>query len=317
MRGMRMAVGVGLMLASVACSGEAPTPTSDTPSLPSGSEATPPGSPLFYFEGSVDTAKGTMAVAYRAPTGELQAQTTLPYGNSAGSVYFHTCGVPTYNAGTHQLTGAVQAVNRMATTQSSFIAIIDSVSLAGVTPASGTIATYGTVAPNSADCGTTQSWVFTNPTDANFTFTGHADGTTAGSPVTIPITQAMMFGTSSTCVSPHEFYSTTTGSLGFSWTDTTNAIPASIQVQFAPGWARVTGVTRVVYLNGTQIGSYTVNPSGFTCAFNTAYTQTVTASTVAPFVRNGVNTITVEISSGSASLASINGTATYAVVTLN
>jgi hypothetical protein len=56
-------------------------------------------------------------------------------------------------------------------------AVIDSVSLAGVTPSSGGIASYGDVAPGTADCATTRTWPFTDPTDADFSFQGHAEGT--------------------------------------------------------------------------------------------------------------------------------------------
>jgi hypothetical protein len=61
-------------------------------------------------------------------------------------------------------------------------AVIDSVSPVGITPASETIASHGTVNTGvAANCSVnTEAWTFMDPTGTNFTFIGHADGTLLG-----------------------------------------------------------------------------------------------------------------------------------------
>ncbi len=107
----------------------------------------------LYFEGNVDVTAHTMTVTTRTPMGPIQTEAQLPYGFSAGNVFFHTCAgtlswaPPTY-------TGTVQAVNLMSGTVMGMTAVIDSVTPSTVTFATP-IATYGDVATNTkSDCGT-------------------------------------------------------------------------------------------------------------------------------------------------------------------
>jgi hypothetical protein len=151
----------------------------------------PVPSAIVEFEGTVDLVQQTIGIRYPSPTsgqiGVDQADVVIPYGTGAGQAFFHTCpGTVAFNAGTHLLTGSVQAVNNTAATVQMLNAVIDSVSPAGVTPASGIIASYGTVNSGvGANCSSnTATWTFTDPTNTNFTFIGHADGAAASIPVT-------------------------------------------------------------------------------------------------------------------------------------
>lgn len=156
--------------AVAACSGPL-----ETPAAPGAADGSRPA--LLRFMGSIDVEQGTMTVVTLRASGEYALQVQLPYGETSGDVFFHTCsGTVTYNVGTHQLTGNVQGVNLTSATLSPFDAVIDSVSPTGISPSSGTIASYGPAAPNAADCLSFQVWTFTDPTDTNFSFTGHAEG---------------------------------------------------------------------------------------------------------------------------------------------
>jgi hypothetical protein len=178
---MKSIVSSASLVALASCSGQSPAPgpvalSASDPSAPSAIGAS---KTLFYFDGNVDPDKGTMTVTVRSPTGELTSQSTLPYGPSAGDVYFHTCaGTPAFNTGTHLMTGAVQAVNLMTSNVGDFTAVIDSTIPSTVTPSSGVMFDYGNVAPNTAsNCGSPNgAWTFTDPTNAPFTFAGHAEG---------------------------------------------------------------------------------------------------------------------------------------------
>ncbi len=116
----------------------------------------------------------------------------------------------------------------------------------------------------------------------------------------ITITEDMMVGTAySWGRTPNEYSGGVCGSgesPGFAWTDTTGVVPASISIQVAAAWNcnDLPNTPRAVYLNGVEVGS--ILPAGdyaSTCTCNyVVVPRTVEFTTTAPFVANGVNTVT-------------------------
>ena len=181
----------GVVMGLLGCSGSQPSASSKTHStVATAPNAAGPTSPsaaptLFAFEGSVNVAAQTMTVSYRSPSGELKDEVTLPYGTGGGEVYFHTCTTPAVQytkvlAGGH-LDGMVQAVNNMAGAIPDLAVVMDSVSDSGTTFSTslGGGNLYGGV-PNTGDntcAANTATWTFTQVTQADFNFKGHATGT--------------------------------------------------------------------------------------------------------------------------------------------
>lgn len=187
MRASKSVFVTGLVVFAGACS-SAPDASNEGTVAPSAAlpeaPVAAPSEGLGAFRGSSDPARGTLDIRAGASAGGLATQATLPYGAAAGKVYFHTCSV-SYDSSAHVLAGTVQAVNLTGAVVRSLNAVVDSVSVTGVTlgsgagagSPSGVIASYGDVSPNSPDCATNiKVWKFGNPTDAQFGFGGHADG---------------------------------------------------------------------------------------------------------------------------------------------
>jgi len=189
----RLALGMGVCVVGTACSASPTSPEGVAPAAdPAATHSAPAASePLVYFEGSVDTVAGTMQVVTRSATGRFQTETTLPYGDATGSVYFHTCSSGLVGS---IYSGGVTAINQMSGTVTALNAVIDAISGTTVTLASGSgagnssgiIASYGTVAQTGStqlqNCTTPTTWSFNDPGGTSFNFVGHADGTP---PVTV------------------------------------------------------------------------------------------------------------------------------------
>jgi hypothetical protein len=166
----------------LACADKAPQSGQGGPvGLPSTEPPAAGGaSGVLLFEGSYDAAAGTLTITYRSPSGAVKTTATLPYGTATNQVDFHTMpGTVQWQGGcgTSTLCADVQARNHYtSSTVTGLQAIIDSTTPATVS-AVGAPYVYGTVAAQTSSA--TQVWSFNDPSNVNFTFIGHADGTVA------------------------------------------------------------------------------------------------------------------------------------------
>jgi hypothetical protein len=165
-----------------ACADHAPQPgesanviiPSETPPAPGGASG------VLLFEGSYDASAHELTITFRSPSGSVQSMATLPYGTGVDQIDFHTIPGSVQwqgGCGTSTLCANVQARNHYTTkTVTGLQAIFDAIAPASVT-ATGAPYVYGTVAALGAS--TNLVWSFNDPTNANFQFVGHADGTIA------------------------------------------------------------------------------------------------------------------------------------------
>jgi hypothetical protein len=134
-------------------------------------------STLGSFEGSFDAASRHLNVVYHWGSGDVHPEAILPYGTKPDQAYFHTISVQwAGTCGAHTLCAQVTAVNNFDAPISNFNVVFDNFSLPDVV-AVGEPYAYGTVAAKGSS--TVLTWAFNDPSDANFTFRGHAEGTVA------------------------------------------------------------------------------------------------------------------------------------------
>ncbi len=190
-------VGTGFLLVLAACSsqstsrlsrgssgtGAAPATGSAATSTSASGASSPGKTTLFRFEGSVDVTAKTMALTFFTPSGDLQRQITLPYGQNPGEVYFHTCTTPTYtvSGGGGALSATVSAVNNYGEAVNDFSV---SIPASTIVPTGAAVFTtsllsndYGTV--NNGASSACATWTFTQTTTEDFYFQGTAEGTPA------------------------------------------------------------------------------------------------------------------------------------------
>jgi hypothetical protein len=127
------------------------------------------------FDGAFDAQSRQLTIVHHLGSREVRTEAVLPYGTAPDQVYFHTQHVQWEGAcGPTTLCADVTAVNDLRSYVADFTAVFDSFSRADVT-AVGAPYNYGGV-----DNGFPSDvivWSFSDPTGANFTFRGHAEGT--------------------------------------------------------------------------------------------------------------------------------------------
>jgi hypothetical protein len=127
------------------------------------------------FDGAFDAQSHQLTIVHHLGSRDVRIEAVLPYGTAPDQVYFHTQHVQWEGAcGPTTLCADVTAVNDLRSYVADFTAVFDSFSRADVT-AVGAPYNYGGV-----DNGFPSDvivWAFSDPTGANFTFRGHAEGT--------------------------------------------------------------------------------------------------------------------------------------------